>query len=404
MAAEFTASREAGLQRLAEFVPRAGTAYSKNRNFDFGPGDRSNVSMLSPYLRHRLIGEDEVVRAVLRKHRISAADKFVQEVCWRTYWKGWLEQRPSVWFDYAAERDRERSDWAADPAAAERLRQAETGETGLECLDAWAKELVETGYLHNHTRMWFASIWIFTLNLPWTLGADFFYRNLIDGDPASNTLSWRWVAGLQTQGRHYLARASNISDFTNGRFNPVGDLNESADAIAGPSHPEPKRLRPVMSVAPAQSVVLLVFEDDLSPEHWPVPREAVCGVAAMPADRRTAGLSETVLAFRTAALADALTRAGQEFSCPVLQLGPNSAAELAAFCQSSSADVVATTCVPVGPSVETLQVLFAQLQGTGLGVLELRRAWDAAFWPFARRGFFQLKERIPETLERLGML
>lgn len=403
MAAEFIASRAAALQRLSEFVPRAGTAYSKNRNYDRGPGDRSNISMLSPYLRHRLIDEDEVVRAVLGRHRISAADKFVQEVCWRTYWKGWLEQRPSVWFDYLTERDRERAAWVADPAARERLRQAETGTTGIECFDAWAKELTETGYLHNHTRMWFASIWIFTLNLPWTLGADFFYRHLLDGDPASNTLSWRWVAGLQTQGKHYLARASNIADYTNGRFNPAGDLNESADAIAGPSHPEPKRLRPVMSVAPAQSVVLVLFEDDLSPEHWPVPREAVLGIAAMPADGRTAGLSDSVRVFRTAAISDALSRAGNEFDCPVVQLENNPAAGLTAFAQTCKADFAVTTSVPIGPSFETLQDLIAHLQGTGLGVLELRRAWDAAFWPYARRGFFQLKERIPETLEKLGM-
>jgi deoxyribodipyrimidine photo-lyase len=65
------------------------------------------------------------------------------------------------------------------------------------------QELVETGYLHNHARMWFASIWIFTLRLPWELGADFFLRHLLDGDAASNTLSWRWVAGLHTKGKHY---------------------------------------------------------------------------------------------------------------------------------------------------------------------------------------------------------
>ncbi len=76
------------------------------------------------------------------------------------------------------------------------------------------------GYLHNHARMWFASIWIFTLRLPWVLGADFFMRHLCDGDPASNTLSWRWVAGLHTRGKTYLARASNIATYTGGRFTP----------------------------------------------------------------------------------------------------------------------------------------------------------------------------------------
>ena len=91
----------------------------------------------------------------------------------------------------------------------------------------WVEELVNENYLHNHTRMWFASIWIFTLNLPWQLGANFFMRHLLDGDSASNTLSWRWVAGLQTIGKHYLATASNISKFTNNVHKPQ-NLNEDA--------------------------------------------------------------------------------------------------------------------------------------------------------------------------------
>ena len=99
-------------------------------------------------------------------------------------------------------------------------RAAIDGETGIECFDAWSAELCETGYLHNHARMWFASIWIFTLKLPWRLGADFFYRHLLDGDAASNTLSWRWVAGLHTRGKPYAARADNIATYSGGRFTP----------------------------------------------------------------------------------------------------------------------------------------------------------------------------------------
>ena len=93
------------------------------------------------------------------------------------------------------------------------------GNTGIDCFDFWVNELLEYGYLHNHARMWFASIWIHTLNLPWQLGADFFLKNLLDGDTASNTLSWRWVAGLHTQGKNYIATESNINKYTNNRFN-----------------------------------------------------------------------------------------------------------------------------------------------------------------------------------------
>ena len=109
----------------------------------------------------------------------------------------------------------------------ENYLNAVEGNTNIEYFNYWVKELKDTNYLHNHTRMWFASIWIFTLNLPWQLGAEFFLKHLLDGDPASNTLGWRWVAGIQTQGKHYLASEWNIKKFTNNRFNQI-KLNENA--------------------------------------------------------------------------------------------------------------------------------------------------------------------------------
>ena len=224
-------TRTEALDRLRAFLPHAGRDYAARRNYDL-PG-HPHVSLLSPYLRHRLITETEVLEATLARFSLSTAEKFVQEVFWRTYWKGWLEMRPGVWVDYRtgvrAALDRVqteaglRRDWEA----------ACSGDTGIDAFDHWARELTATGYMHNHARMWFASIWIFTLRLPWQLGADFFLRHLLDGDPASNTLSWRWVAGLQTRGKHYLARPGNIARYTDGRFEPVG-LNIAAGPLDGP--------------------------------------------------------------------------------------------------------------------------------------------------------------------------
>ena len=76
------------------------------------------------------------------------------------------------------------------------LAAASAGLTGIDFLDAWMRELVATGYLHNRARMWMAAIRIFTLRLRWKAGADLFMRDLHDGDPAPKTVSWRWVAGL----------------------------------------------------------------------------------------------------------------------------------------------------------------------------------------------------------------
>ena len=202
-------TRTAALAQLEKFLPLA-AKYASTRNFDLGPDHHTGVSQLSPYLRTRLITEEETTRAVLGKHSPRAAEKFLQEIAWRTYWKGWLEMRPTAWHHYTStltslEKQRNLPDY----------QNAISGNTPIPCFNHWATELTSTGYLHNHARMWFASIWVFTLRLPWQLGADFFYRHLLDGDPASNTLSWRWVGGLHTKGKTYLARAANIAEFTN---------------------------------------------------------------------------------------------------------------------------------------------------------------------------------------------
>jgi deoxyribodipyrimidine photo-lyase len=182
-------TRSAALQRLQSFLPQAGRAYAASRNYDLGPDNRSNISCLSPWIRHRLITEEEVLETVLKRFSLSTAEKFVQEVFWRTYFKGWLEQHPSVWHSYRDDLKHLIEELDHSTSLSTDYKAATEGQTGIDCFDAWAQELKETGYLHNHARMWFASIWIFTLRLPWQLGADFFLGHLLDGDPASNTLS-----------------------------------------------------------------------------------------------------------------------------------------------------------------------------------------------------------------------
>jgi len=203
-ASPFPATREDALAALEAFVPRAGV-YAKRRNHVVA--GHPHVSRLSAALRCRLIREEEVRGAVAERFAPSTVEKFVQEVWWRLYWKGALEMRPGQWSDY-------RHALAAVPEEQrERAARIEAGESGVAIMDHFARELVETGYLHNHTRMWYAGFWVHTERLPWELGADFFLRHLLDGDAASNTLSWRWVAGLQTPGKTYLARRSNIEKY-----------------------------------------------------------------------------------------------------------------------------------------------------------------------------------------------
>jgi deoxyribodipyrimidine photo-lyase len=371
-------TRAAGLARLADFTPRMGEAYAKSRNQDAGPGAHAAVSGLSPWLRHRLLTEDEPIAAARAAHGAKTSEKFVQEILWRTYWKGWLEQHPTVWNDYrdavAAEMPRHAGDVAA----------VADGRTGIDCMDCWARELVETGYLHNHARMWFASIWCFTLRLPWQLGADFFLRHLLDADAASNTLSWRWVAGLQTIGKHYVARAENIVRYTGGRFNPAGALNESPAPLP-PGPPAPRMPLPVTPHPPPGRVALLLHEDDLLPETLPLGRAEVgaIGGIAMPEARSPAGCSSIPAAWTRGALADGLNRAGHHFGVDA-EIVKN----IAAWVEATKCETVITPYAPVGWTADWLAVAEKTLVQSGISLIRVRRPWDTERWPHAKSGFF----------------
>jgi deoxyribodipyrimidine photo-lyase len=401
---EFPATRAEGLRRLAAFVPRAGEYYARGRNADLGPDNRDAVSVLSPYLRYRLTTEYEVVEAVLARHSASAAEKFVQEVLWRTYWKGWLEMRPAVWTRFNAGREDARAQVEASSGLKRALAQAEAGMTGIEGFDDWAQELVATGYLHNHARMWFASIWIFTLKLPWELGADFFQRHLIDADPASNTLSWRWVAGLQTVGKTYLATASNIQRYTDGRFNPKG-LATTATALVEPPIPKAQPIASLRSALPQGPALLLITGEDLNPESLVRSDQAIAGVVIV----RTAGTDlawpwgRHAQRFLDQAVNDTATRLQQRWHCPVETLVTLDVADVVRAARVASTSSVITPFAPVGPMADALTALGASVAVNGLVLSQLRREWDEQFWPYATKGFFGFKERIPEALASVGL-
>ena len=385
----FVPTRAEGLRRLAAFLPAAGRDYADSRNVDGGPEARGNVSLLSPYLRYRLVTEDEVITAALVHHGSNAAGKFVQEVAWRTYWKGWLELRPAVWHRFLAERDAARGSDLMRAAA-----QAEAGATGIEGFDDWARELVQHGYLHNHARMWFASIWIFTLRLPWALGADFFLRHLLDADPASNTLSWRWVAGLQTPGKTYLATADNIARYTAGRYRPQG-LARRAEALTEPALPT-ARILPPLADGRGKPSLLLVTPEDLCPERMWIGSDVRAGLAVRGVPGWPWG--DAAGAFVKGAVADAADRVEAALGCPVavadgLEVGPVVEAASAA-----GAEAVVTAYASVGPVADALDALGGSLAAAGLPLVRVRRNWDERLWPFATKGFFAFREHLPAQM------
>ncbi len=401
-AMEFTPTRAAGLARLEAFVPRAARTYTSQRNYDFGPDKRGNVSCLSPWIRHRLISEEEVLRAVLTRHNPASAEKFIQEVFWRGYFKGWMEQRPSAWAAYRAGLDVAMEDAARDRGLRADIEAAMAGQTGIDAFDAWARELVSTGYLHNHARMWFASIWIFTLRLPWEVGADFFLRHLLDGDPASNTLSWRWVAGLHTKGKTYAARASNINKYTGGRFNPLYQLSSQADALTEDEDYARDPL-PLPESLPSEPFLLLITEEDGTPGQVITrPPAAILALAATEA-RSPFIVGDMARGFARAGLQDALSHTRDQFAVDgEMGDGPWANAIVIAADRVGVRDIV-TPYAPVGPVAESLRQAAPQLTKAGLRVTQIRRSYDSLTWPHATRGFFGLKKKIPGILSELGL-
>lgn len=394
---DFTPTRAEGLARLEAFLPRSGWRYASHRNGDPGPHKRGDTAMLSPYVRRRMVDEREIVAAVLEAEGPKRAEKFIQEVCWRTYWKGWLEARPEVWTRYLEERDTARENLGS--GAAKALAQAEAGATGIEGFDDWARELVETGWMHNHARMWFSSIWIFTLRLPWQLGADFFLRHLVDADPASNTLSWRWTAGLQTKGKTYLATAQNIARYTEGRFEPKG-LATHAEAL----HEDAVvKVRP-LGEAPAMpegEALLLVTDEDLTPD-W-LGRRFTRAVVAGDTDVGQHGQRGAQAAtFARGALDDAAARLRSE-GVEVSRADDLAAAPIVAAAEAAGARVVVTPYAAVGLTATRLDALADDLAEAGLTLVRPRRGWDEAFWPHATRGYSQLRNAIPEALAAEGL-
>jgi len=384
-------SRDDALQALTDFLPRV-PAYARERNFD-RPG-HLEVSRLSPYLRRRLISEEEVTTEVLRHHSFQSSEKFLQEVAWRTYWKGWLEKRPEVWLSYLeqAARLEESLDEVSWGALAQR---AQSGQTVLSFFNDWVTELTSAGYLHNHTRMWFASVWIFTLKLPWQLGAHFMYQNLLDGDPASNTLSWRWVAGLQTPGKFYLAQADNISRYSEGRWTPrPHELAQEAFPIFESPPSVVKDTPPSFALSlPDSDIALVVTAEDLSIEQELEKRARVQSIALL-APFRGSERSPHVNMYVTSLLDDTARRlsswVGQDKVTRV-----SNEQELASWIQSLNGTKIVMVPPSTGPETPWLR----SLKGLSPDAAAFFRGWDLALYPLAQKGFFPFWERARAELK-----
>ncbi len=376
---KFEISRDGALKQLDAFINSQLANYSFKRNFDLGPKDKSNVSCLSPYISHRLITEYEVAKTVLAKFPYQKVEKYIQEIFWRVYWKGWLELRPQVWTDFIEDLKGLKED--------DNYKKAINGETQIECFNDWVKELKENNYLHNHTRMWFASIWIFTLNLPWQKGAELFMKHLFDGDAASNTLSWRWVAGLQTKGKHYVAQSWNISKFTNNKYKNV-QLNENALPVTDKRE---YRLNPLNFITEDNSNEnLLLFENELNLENKNLKKYKNIYLVLLSNEARKLKFDQNVIKYKSKIIEDQKKRF-EDLKIIDEEKFETLTGEINSF------DVI-------HPSIgENYSYLNTIRKKQNLELNFILSEEDKFSWQFANKGYFNFKNNIPKILTSFNL-
>ncbi len=378
----FKPSRTFAEELMNEFIENNLVNYSKLRNFDYGPDKRANVSCLSPYVTHGVISEVELIKKSLNKFSFVKNEKFIQEIMWRTFWKGWMELRPDVWADYLLELNQIRDKYKYD----QDYKKAVEGSTEIQCFNEWVGELKENNYLHNHARMWFASIWIFTLELPWQLGAEFFMQHLYDGDPASNTLGWRWVAGIQTQGKNYLASEWNIKKFTDNRFKNI-KLKENA------SPKKVEKFYPIIKkdfINPdiEEGKNLLVFENSLSLELSELINNKFNKIKLITNQNqnRKIKLSEKTMNFKTQLFEDQKKRLkDKSLECEILDV--------------SEIEDIADSYLLYPTVGETLDYIESKKFSE---VKFLYRKLDQFSWQYCNKGFFNFKNYIPKIIQKFN--
>ena len=378
----FKPSRTFAEELMNVFIENNLVNYSKLRNFDYGPDKRSNVSCLSPYVTHGVISEVELIKKSLNKYSFAKNEKFIQEVMWRTFWKGWMELRPDVWTDYLSELNQIRDKYKND----QDYKKAVEGSTEIQCFNEWVVELKENNYLHNHARMWFASIWIFTLELPWQLGAEFFMQHLYDGDPASNTLGWRWVAGIQTQGKNYLASEWNIKKFTDNRFKNIKLKENASPKKVEKFYPIIKKDFTNPDIEEGKN--LLVFENSLSLELSELINNKFNKIKLITNQNqnRKIKLSEKTMNFKTQLFEDQKKRLkDKSLECEILDV--------------SEIEDIADSYLLYPTVGETLDYIESKKFSE---VKFLYRELDQFSWQYCNKGFFNFKNYIPKIIQKFN--
>lgn len=258
----FRGGRENALKKLNNINA---SEYAKNRNFLNG-----SVTHLSPYLRHGCITLQETVEFV-QAHFGLKAEKLLFELAWREYWR-------SVWYSNGEQILHEMTAPKVQLGFNPVPEEVKAANTGLPCMDAFVRELTETGYLHNHARMWLAGYLVHWRKIDWRQAADWMHHLLLDGDYASNHLSWQWVASTFSS-KPYFFNQENLAKYTLNQFCqtctaqcPFNDSYSNLEkklfqATVQAPRALNKKVEAVVKSKSGDKTIVWIHDEMLNPEH-----------------------------------------------------------------------------------------------------------------------------------------
>ena len=380
-------SREYALDLLENFVVKKIKNYSSKRNYDFGDAENNFVSYLSPFIAKGILSEREIISRVLRDNSYLQTEKFIQEIFWRTYWRGWLELREKVWYDFI-------EDIKLLDNTTENYVSAISAKTKIECFNNWVLELKETGYLHNHTRMWFASIWIFTLKIDWQLGAMFFYNHLIDADSASNTLSWRWIAGLQTKGKTYKAWDENIKKYTGSKYYPQNLLSKTAESLPDNRLYPPKDIQFNNSISNFDNSGLIIFDENLTLNHLEHNNKKINNILLQNSHFNPLGEDSSIkINFNRKSLKEyeEMILNNNSVQLDYIDFNKNYVDQVNKWVKMHKIKLILFARPRVGIFKDIMNAI---LEKSIVKVSIIDRKWDVMYWPHCKKGFFNFKKHI----------
>ena len=368
--------------------------YHKDRNYVYFEEDRfKNVSGLSAFISRGLLKEQTLLKKIISSGNLN--EKFIQEIFWRVYWQGWLENYSNTWDKYkktiSCIENKELNDIC-------NYHDAINASTSIEPFNEWVTILKQDGYLHNHARMWFASIWIHYLELPWHLGCKFFYENLLDADVASNLLSWRWVAGLQTYGKKYLATEENINRYTNNRY-----LGFKLPKVKNISIKNEDKVLNYIKTSKIEDTnkdsAFFLMENNLNLDLFKNLNEKVKVLILIKFNLKIINKNQIVLNFQKKLYKNFVQKNIQEnYKYYEFELQKNNS-KLIFFLKSKGIKNIIYNYVRVGYEKDILNNFILSLDDSFV-IKSILDDFYTESWKYCNKGFFKFKEKIPMLLNK----